>query len=84
MSESATAGFRRGVKIQRDLGETVDVANLRILLMHPQPVEETGLQEWYTGYVQCPWCGHVGWAAGLNLHHPVDLVCGHCGRYFKA
>ncbi|PWR23515.1 hypothetical protein [Zavarzinia compransoris] len=85
MKTTATIPFRRGEKIRRDLGETVDVGTLRIMLMHASPpADEVMLQEGYTGYAQCPWCGHVGWASGLNVTRPVDIVCGHCGRYFRA
>ncbi|MFA5122574.1 hypothetical protein [Zavarzinia sp.] len=83
-SSQEPAKVRRGIRIDPDSGDSVDFASLGILLARPRPVEATEGQAWYTDYTQCPWCGHIGWTTGLNTDFYVDVVCGSCGRYFRA
>jgi hypothetical protein len=87
MATSESGGgtsVRRGVKIDPVDEGAIDMARLGILLSRPRPIDGVELQDWYSDYVQCPWCGHVGQTMGLNTDFYVDVVCGSCGAYFRA
>ena len=75
--------IKRGTKIEEADAAGIDKSKLGILLAKP-PQTETEGQAAYSGYTQCPWCGHVGWTVGLDTNYYVDIVCGACGGYFRA
>lgn len=81
---TAPISIRRGVKIDPVDQGAIDTGRLGILLARPRPIDGVELQDWYSDYVQCPWCGHVGRTMGLNTDFYVDVVCGSCGAYFRA
>lgn len=80
---STETAVKRGTKIDPADVDRIDRAKLGILLARPPQTDVEG-QAWYSGYTQCPWCGHVGWAVGLNTESYIDVVCGACGGYFRA
>lgn len=75
--------IKRGTKVDPADAAKIDKSKLGILLAKP-PQTETEGQAMYSGYTQCPWCGHVGWTVGLDTNYYVDIVCGACGGYFRA
>ena len=75
--------IKRGTKTDPADVAKIDKSKLGILLAKP-PQTETEGQAAYSGYTQCPWCGHVGWTVGLDTNYYVDIVCGACGGYFRA
>ena len=41
--------------------------------------------QYYTNAMtQCPYCGNVGWTRGLNTDFYSTVICGFCGRAFRA
>lgn len=71
---------RRGSKLADDAGLTDSEA----LVMSPVP-DDTAVEAQdgsYSGWVQCPYCGRVGWAVGLGLQGKQTIMCGPCGKQF--
>ncbi|HUK08371.1 MAG TPA: hypothetical protein VLX09_10925 [Stellaceae bacterium] len=52
---------------------------------NPEAQEVVGQDDTYYGnWVQCPYCGHVWWATGLNTDYYVAVRCPACQRIVLA
>lgn len=83
-SDRDTTTVKRGIRIDPVDEDAIDMARLGLLVTRPRPLDGVEAQAWHSGYVQCPWCGHIGQSMGLNTDFYVDVVCGSCGGFFRA
>ena len=73
---------RRGRKIEgEDTASALRSGRYTLMLARPNPdmVEAQGA---YSGWTQCPHCGHVGWTVGLGVSGTQSVICGACGQPF--
>ncbi len=54
------------------------------LLDTPQMGGDVEGQAYYSGWTQCPRCGHIGWTSGLHTRYYVRVRCGRCDYRFYA
>jgi len=76
--------IKRGVKLEADEAQEAISTGKFALLMAKPPEDEVEGQYRYSGWTQCPWCAHVGWTRGLDSNLYETVVCGACGRAFRA
>jgi hypothetical protein len=76
---------KRGTKLEADEAQpAISTGKFALLMSKPPADEEVEGQYYYGGWTQCPWCGNVGWTRGLDSNFYETIVCGSCGRAFRA
>ena len=75
---------KRGVKLEADEAQAAIASGKFALLLTKPPQEDVEGQYRYSGWTQCPWCGHIGWTTGLDSNFYETVICGACGRAFRA
>ncbi|GAN77372.1 hypothetical protein [Acidisphaera rubrifaciens] len=75
---------KRGVKLEADEAQAAIASGKFALLLTKPPQDEVEGQYRYSGWTQCPWCGHIGWTTGLDSNFYETVICGACGRAFRA
>ena len=73
--------IKRGTKVEDDT--PLEVGKFAVMLASP-PKQEVEGQYYYGSYTQCPWCGHVGYTRGISTDVWQSVICGYCGRRFRA